>query len=154
MQVAFRMPAAQGATAIVLVICSITSIALASCRRKTDAPFPPPGPSLVPSEASARTGPCQEGTYRCQGESLEACVGGQFAVAARCLGPEGCRQGDASVSCDDTRAELGSACDTEAQRACDVDGGAVLRCLSKRFVRERVCGAGCVPGDAGVFCMQ
>ena len=89
------------------------------------------------------------------------CTGGKY-VLETCKGPGGCND-DKSLTCDNTKADIGDGCGHEGARSCSADGSKELRCREGQFQIEWSCRGGCtidannnpkcVPtGNAGETC--
>ena len=75
---------------------------------------------------------------------------GTWVRELACLGPGGCRSEGGAIECDDSLSKDGELCAHDGQRACSIDGGALLRCAEGRFREERRCA--CTVRDAGLQC--
>ena len=69
------------------------------------------------------------------------CTGGKY-VLETCKGQGGCAD-DKSLTCDNTKADVGDGCGHDGARACSVDGTKELRCRGGQFGIEWSCRGGC-----------
>lgn len=84
--------------------------------------------------------------YACSVDKKTAlvCKNGVFVQSGQCKGPNGCKitgSKDAGfkVSCDDSIANQGDACDKEDHYSCSSDARLILKCKSKKFDIEDRC---------------
>lgn len=84
------------------------------------------------------------------GLSMLHCVDGHVAVMNPCRGPDGCKVNGRMVSCDESLAAVGDACEG-SNAACRVDGLALLECSGGTFTQTREC-ASCVVQGSRVMC--
>ena len=75
---------------------------------------------------------CRQGP-RCQGPKRALICSQGVEEPIECRGPLGCVQEGVSVSCDNTLARTGDACDEEHDFACALDRKAALECQSGVF---------------------
>jgi len=89
------------------------------------------------------------------------CVGGKY-VLETCKGQAGCTD-DKTLTCDNSKADVGDGCGHEGARACSSDGSKELRCRDGKFGVEWSCRGGCTldasnnpkctpTGDVGEVC--
>jgi hypothetical protein len=91
--------------------------------------------------------PCREtDDYACSVDKKTAlvCKNNVFVASGLCKGPNGCKitgSKDAGfkVSCDDSIANQGDACDKEDHYSCSSDARLILKCRSKKFDLEDRC---------------
>ena len=69
------------------------------------------------------------------------CTGGKY-VLETCKGPGGCND-DKTLTCDNTKADVGDGCGHDGARACSADGTKELRCRGGQFAIEWSCRGGC-----------
>ncbi len=69
------------------------------------------------------------------------CTGGKY-VLETCKGPGGCND-DKTLTCDNTKADVGDGCGHDGARACSADGSKELRCRGGQFAIEWSCRGGC-----------
>jgi hypothetical protein len=90
-----------------------------------------------------------------------ACVGGKY-VLETCKGQGGCTD-DKTLTCDNSKADVGDGCGHDGARACSGDGSKELRCKDGKFGVEWSCRGGCTldasnnpkctpTGDVGEVC--
>jgi hypothetical protein len=90
-----------------------------------------------------------------------ACVGGKY-VLETCKGQAGCTD-DKTLTCDNSKADVGDGCGHDGARACSGDGSKELRCRDGKFGVEWSCRGGCTldasnnpkctpTGDVGEVC--
>lgn len=113
-------------------------------------------------QSLARVGdPCRSpGGLSCavDGSSALECAGGAARELFACRGPSACTVKGGKVSCDQTIARLGDACDPRAKGhvACAEDSSALVTCDGARFVASERCGAGtvCTAADGSTACSK
>lgn len=66
------------------------------------------------------------------------CKDGKFTLRSHCRGPEGCKDAGDTLTCDQSLAEVGDACDQD-DAACRADGKALLECKDGKFAVTRDC---------------
>ena len=108
--------------------------------------------------------PCQtEDTYACGVEgpsaatgraipaSMLKCTKGTFVYYERCRGPHGCSKDREKVECNQSIAAEDDYCDEAGEKACSVDGAALLSCIANKFTTMRPCEK-CTPLVHGIDC--
>ena len=103
----------------------------------------------------------------CREENLKACTadGTQVLICKQhtmqrfyfCRGPAGCASGGGKLSCDNSIAKQGDACDKKLEGqafACSADASEILICRGGAFVHEESCKAGkrCSSEGGGTQC--
>lgn len=88
----------------------------------------------------------KEGAKACStdGSQVLVCTGGRLAPLYFCRGEAGCRAVAGKLSCDQTLARLGDACDKTlgGSTACAADKKSLLVCQAERFALSERCKAG------------
>lgn len=91
---------------------------------------------------------CSGGDKACSadGHSVLGCAAGAMSELYRCRGQQGCAAAGGKLSCDQTIAQQGDACDRglDGHVACSLDRKALLRCDGARFVPSEKCKPGTV----------
>ena len=101
--------------------------------------------SLVLAVASCHSNPgeaCSDTPGSCSDKASHlVCTGGKY-VLETCKGPGGCND-DKTLTCDNTKADVGDGCGHDGARACSADGTKELRCRGGTFAIEWSCRGGC-----------
>ncbi len=74
---------------------------------------------------------------------LLVCDGEKFFSASSCRGQNKCRAVAKQIQCDTSMAELGDACEEEGILSCDTAKKTMLKCVEKKFVKEKACKKRC-----------
>lgn len=74
---------------------------------------------------------------------LLVCDGEKFFSASSCRGQNKCRAVAKKIECDTSMAEIDDACEEEGILSCDTAKKTMLKCVSKKFVKEQDCKKRC-----------
>ncbi len=142
-----------------LVACHAGLYAFLPCRGEH-------GCTLADGRAVCDTSAAEQGDA-CHDENLKACSvdGSQVLVCKQrtmqrfyaCRGPAGCTSSAGKLSCDNSIANAGDACDKKLEGqafACTSDGNDILACRGGAFVHDQRCKAGqkCSSEGGGTKC--
>ncbi len=100
-------------------------------------------------------GKCEnEGEAECKGHDVAlTCHSGTW-MEVHCRGPKACNQSGAVVSCDESLAQIGDACNQEKNMACAADKKSTLTCAGGKWVAGDACPKGCEVKGTMVHCEE
>lgn len=117
-------------------------------------------PNCDQSIAEAGDGCRQENAKACSsdGERVLSCRAGRMAELYVCRGEKRCTAQGGKLSCDQTLARIGDACDKglSGHVACSLDHKALLKCEGERFAASENCkrAASCVVSGQSTRCVE
>jgi hypothetical protein len=86
--------------------------------------------------------PCSDAPGSCSDKASHlVCANGAY-VLETCKGANGCTD-DKTLTCDNSKADVGDGCGHDGARACSADGTKELRCRGGKFAVEWSCRGGC-----------
>ncbi|MGH7272379.1 MAG: hypothetical protein ACREJ3_18270 [Polyangiaceae bacterium] len=97
--------------------------------------------AVLPACAKAG-GACSDTPGSCVDKASHLVCANSKYVLETCKGKGGCSD-DKSLTCDNTKADVGDGCGHDGARACSVDGTKELRCRGGQFKVEWSCRNGC-----------